>query len=111
MLRNKIILLCVVAAVVPLLLVSYFAALPGFYTLLAVIGCALLAGLLAYQLSRPLADGIASLESGLLNFKDGELATLLAYDSKDELGDLCRLYNQTAKQPLERTTRSVHLPM
>jgi len=98
MLRNKIILLCVVAAVVPLLLVSYFAALPGLYTLLAVIGCALLAGLLAYQLSRPLADGIASLESGLLNFKDGELATLLAYDSKDELGDLCRLYNQTAKQ-------------
>ncbi|WP_462168931.1 sensor histidine kinase [Pseudoalteromonas lipolytica] len=98
MLRNKIILLCVVAAVVPLLMVSYFAALPGLYTLLAVIGCALLAGLLAYQLSRPLADGIASLESGLLNFKDGELATLLAYDSKDELGDLCRLYNQTAKQ-------------
>lgn len=39
-----------------------------------------------------------SLETGLLNFKDGELSSLLAYKSNDELGKLCQLYNQTAKQ-------------
>ncbi|WP_411019984.1 hypothetical protein, partial [Salmonella sp. ZJHZ21_0168] len=45
-----------------------------------------------------LVQGIKSLETGLLNFKDGELATLLAYNHNDELGKLCLLYNQTAKQ-------------
>ncbi len=41
-------------------------------------------------------QALASLESGLLNFIDGEYSSLLAYDEQDELGNLCQLYNQAA---------------
>lgn len=41
-------------------------------------------------------DGLSALETGLLNFVDGEFSSLLAYDDDDELGNLCQLYNQTA---------------
>ncbi|WP_462177409.1 sensor histidine kinase [Pseudoalteromonas gelatinilytica] len=96
--RYKIITLCIAASALPLVLVCYFAGISLLYSLLALLACALLSGFFAAQLSAPLIDGMNSLETGLLNFKDGELATLLAYDGSDELGDLCRLYNQTAKQ-------------
>lgn len=42
--------------------------------------------------------GMASLETGLLNFVDGEYASLLAYNEDDELGQLCQLYNQTSEK-------------
>ncbi|BDX07170.1 sensor histidine kinase [Planctobacterium marinum] len=42
--------------------------------------------------------GMAGLETGLLNFLDGEYASLLSYDDNDELGHLSRLYNQTAEK-------------
>ncbi|RJF37104.1 sensor histidine kinase [Pseudoalteromonas gelatinilytica] len=96
--RYKIITLCIAASALPLVLVCYFAGISLLYSLLALLACALISGFFAAQLSAPLIDGMNSLETGLLNFKDGELATLLAYDGSDELGDLCRLYNQTAKQ-------------
>ena len=96
--RYKIIALCIAASALPLVLVCYFAGISMLYSLLALLACALISGFFAGQLSAPLIDGMNSLETGLLNFKDGELATLLAYDGSDELGDLCRLYNQTAKQ-------------
>ena len=96
--RYKIITLCIAASALPLVLVCYFAGISLLYSLLALLACALISGFFAAQLSSPLIDGMNSLETGLLNFKDGELATLLAYDGSDELGDLCRLYNQTAKQ-------------
>ncbi len=96
--RYKIITLCIAASALPLVLVCYFAGISLLYSLLALLTCALISGFFAAQLSAPLIDGMNSLETGLLNFKDGELATLLAYDGSDELGDLCRLYNQTAKQ-------------
>ncbi|WP_063705869.1 sensor histidine kinase [Pseudoalteromonas gelatinilytica] len=96
--RYKIITLCIAASALPLVLVCYFAGISMLYSLLALLACALISGFFAGQLSAPLIDGMNSLETGLLNFKDGELATLLAYDGSDELGDLCRLYNQTAKQ-------------
>ena len=95
--RYKIITLCIAASALPLILVCYFAGISLLYSLLALLACALISGFFAVQLSSPLIDGMNSLETGLLNFKDGELATLLAYDGSDELGDLCRLYNQTAK--------------
>ncbi|MCO7206642.1 ATP-binding protein [Pseudoalteromonas sp. B5MOD-1] len=96
--RYKIITLCIAASALPLVLVCYFAGISLLYSLLALLACTLISGFFAAQLSAPLIDGMNSLETGLLNFKDGELATLLAYDGSDELGDLCRLYNQTAKQ-------------
>lgn len=96
--RYKIITLCIAASALPLVLVCYFAGISLLYSLLALLACALISGFFAAQLSSPLIDGMNSLETGLLNFKDGELATLLAYDGSDELGNLCRLYNQTAKQ-------------
>lgn len=42
--------------------------------------------------------GMAGLETGLLNFLDGEYASLLSYNDDDELGHLSRLYNQTAEK-------------
>ena len=49
------------------------------------------------RLLRRYGEGLAGLETGLLNFVDGEFSSMLAYDEDDELGDLCQLYNQTAE--------------
>lgn len=49
-------------------------------------------------LLRDVKEGLSALEMGLLNLKDGEFSTTLAYQNKDELGDLCNLYNATANQ-------------
>lgn len=56
----------------------------------------LLVVLVTIKLYQPIEQGIKSLESGLLNFKDGEFSTLLGYSNNDELGHLCQLYNETA---------------
>ena len=57
-------------------------------------------GLLTWFVSdlglRRFDDGLSALETGLLNFVDGEFSSLLAYDDNDQLGELCQLYNQTA---------------
>lgn len=49
-------------------------------------------------LLRDIREGLSALEVGLLNLKDGEYSTTLAYKNKDELGNLCQLYNSTALQ-------------
>jgi two-component system nitrogen regulation sensor histidine kinase NtrY len=54
--------------------------------------------LLARYLLRDIREGLTALEMGLLNLKDGEFSTTLAYQNKDELGQLCELYNKTAHQ-------------
>ncbi|WP_462158674.1 sensor histidine kinase [Pseudoalteromonas sp. GB56] len=46
----------------------------------------------------PRVRGLQAIESGLLNFKDGDFSTSLAYRKSDELGDLCQLYNETASK-------------
>ncbi|WP_233999472.1 sensor histidine kinase [Pseudoalteromonas sp. T1lg22] len=46
----------------------------------------------------PVAKGLQAVESGLLNFKDGDFSTTLAYQGNNELGDLCALYNETANK-------------
>lgn len=43
-------------------------------------------------------DGLAALETGLLNYVDGEFSSQLAYNDDDQLGELCRLYNQTSEK-------------
>jgi two-component system nitrogen regulation sensor histidine kinase NtrY len=54
--------------------------------------------LLARFFLRDIREGLSALELGMLNLKDGEYATTLAYQNKDELGKLCELYNSTAQQ-------------
>ncbi len=53
---------------------------------------------LARFLLRDIREGLSALELGMLNLKDGEYATTLSYQNKDELGKLCELYNTTALQ-------------
>lgn len=64
----------------------------------AVIGSMFIILTLTHMLYRPLDKGLSALESGLLNFKDGEFSTLLGYRATDELGVLCSLYNETAQK-------------
>ncbi|NSY35817.1 GHKL domain-containing protein [Pseudoalteromonas sp. JC28] len=42
--------------------------------------------------------GWEALEVGLMNFKDGEFSTSITYNANNELGRLCQLFNETAKQ-------------
>ncbi|MBQ4837303.1 sensor histidine kinase [Pseudoalteromonas luteoviolacea] len=49
-------------------------------------------------LLKPFLQTLDALQVGLLNFKDGDFSNQLAYQSNDDFGDLCRLYNDTAQQ-------------
>lgn len=40
-------------------------------------------------------EGLSALETGLLNLKDGEFASTLAFKKGDEIGRLCEIYNET----------------
>lgn len=91
-------LLCNVSALIPVWLICWLTQLNALLLIITTLLTVILASFLSFRLSRTLVKGIKSLETGLLNFKDGELATLLAYNHNDELGKLCQLYNQTAKQ-------------
>ena len=87
--------LSVVLALVPVLLVL------GASSTLSLISLSLaiiLAWCVSSLITQPVNLGIKALETGLLNFKDGEFSSLLAYSEDDELGRLCRTYNQTAEQ-------------
>ncbi|GBL05503.1 PAS domain-containing sensor histidine kinase [Glaciecola sp. KUL10] len=42
-----------------------------------------------------ITDGLSALETGLLNLKDGEFASTLAFKKGDEIGRLCEIYNET----------------
>ena len=97
-LTSKVILVCVFSSVIPVFICCWLLGVDAIKTALSVIFTAILSSLLAHRLSGKLVQGITSLETGLLNFKDGELSTLLAYNHNDELGHLCQIYNQTAKQ-------------
>ncbi len=66
--------------------------------LLAAFGIVVLNLLLTRYFLRDIREGLSALELGLLNLKDGEYATTLSYQNKDELGKLCELYNDTALQ-------------
>jgi nitrogen fixation/metabolism regulation signal transduction histidine kinase len=62
------------------------------------LGMVLFSIILARFLLRDIREGLSALELGMLNLKDGEYATTLSYQNKDELGKLCELYNSTALQ-------------
>ena len=88
-------MLSVVLALVPVLLVL------GASSTLSLISLSLaivLAWFVSSLITQPVNSGIKALETGLLNFKDGEFSSLLAYSEDDELGRLCHTYNQTAEQ-------------
>lgn len=95
---ERIMLLCNVSALIPVWIICWLTQLNWPLLITTTLITVLLASYLSFRLSHTLVQGIKSLETGLLNFKDGELATLLAYNHNDELGQLCQLYNQTAKQ-------------
>lgn len=97
-LAHKISLYCALSSALPVLLIGWLCKLSLPWLISSAVGSAILAILLIRQLSCNLVKGMQSLETGLLNFKDGELSSLLAYNQRDELGQLCQLYNQTAKQ-------------
>ncbi len=44
----------------------------------------------------PIAQKLAALETGILNFKDNEFSNSLAVSGNDELSHLCHLYNEAA---------------
>ncbi|CAM3708689.1 MULTISPECIES: sensor histidine kinase [Pseudoalteromonas] len=95
---TKLMLLCNISAIIPVWIISWLTQLDwlliGVNTLLTV----LIASYVSFRLCRSTVQGMHSLETGLLNLKDGELTTQLAYNNNDELGRLCQLYNQSAKQ-------------
>ena len=96
--RYGLLFISIVAALVPILLISWITDLSWQLTLAFSVFSVLIASYLSLRLVNPLMQGIHSLETGLLNFKGGELSSLLAYDDNNEIGRLCELYNQTAKQ-------------
>ncbi|MFC3031636.1 sensor histidine kinase [Pseudoalteromonas fenneropenaei] len=92
---HVITLLAIALVLIPILWILDWTVLEK---LLLVIAAFSLSVILVHSLSQDLRDGLAALELGLLNFKDGEFASQLAYDKDDEFGHLCQLYNSTAGQ-------------
>ncbi len=67
-------------------------------TVMAIGFTLVISAILANVIFNPLLTGLNALETGLLNFKDGEFSRLLAYQDENQLGRLSKLYNQTAEQ-------------
>ena len=86
------VIFCCLLGTTPILLVDW----PITEKLLFAGAVVTLSLVLASALLRDTKEGLAALEMGLLNLKDGEFSTSLSYTSKDELGHLCELYNQTS---------------
>ena len=97
-LSQKVVLICGLCSALPVVIIAALSNLDVYYTLFLILLTLTFSTLLSRALTKPIKLGMQSLETGLLNFKDGELSSLLAYKSNDELGKLCQLYNQTAKQ-------------
>ncbi|WP_404339491.1 sensor histidine kinase [Pseudoalteromonas mariniglutinosa] len=105
--KQQLIVICAVAALLPVWLISWITQLPWYLVVSSTVITLLITSYFALRLSKPLLQGMTSLETGLLNFKDGELSSLLAYNRDDEMGRLCQLYNQTAKQ-LRQEKQSIY---
>lgn len=95
---QQLIMISTAAALIPVWLISWITQLSWQWVVSVSAISILISGYLALRLAKPLVQGIQSLETGLLNFKDGELSSLLAYKANNEVGKICQLYNQTAKQ-------------
>ncbi|KTF14891.1 sensor histidine kinase [Pseudoalteromonas sp. H105] len=96
--RFQLLIISAIAALCPVLFICWLIHLPWYFTLAFSAFTLVFTSYLSLRLVNPLLQGIHALETGLLNFKDGELSSLLAYRSHNEVGRLCDLYNQTAKQ-------------
>ncbi|WP_405601028.1 MULTISPECIES: sensor histidine kinase [unclassified Pseudoalteromonas] len=97
-LSKKVILICALCSTLPVAAIATLSNFTLDHTALLILLTLFLSILLSKVLTKSIKQGMQSLETGLLNFKDGELSSLLAYKNNDELGKLCQLYNQTAKQ-------------
>ena len=78
-LTHKVVGICIICSVLPVISITIIAQPPLYYSVLLVIAAMLISILLARALTKPIKLGLQSLETGLLNFKDGELSSLLAY--------------------------------
>lgn len=67
----------------------------------------ILAFLLLRPLTRNLNRALQSLESGLLNFRDGDFSISLALNREDQLGQLAELYNEVG-EILRRERAHIH---
>ncbi len=88
----KIAFLCSAVGLIPMLWLTPWTVSEKLLVVVLVTGCSLF---VAHYFFRDTHEGLAALEMGLLNLKDGEYSTSLAYQEKDELGHLCELYNDT----------------
>ncbi len=68
------------------------------YKVLAAFAIFLFISIVTRLLFRDVGEGLSALEVGLLNLKDGEYSNSLNYHNDDELGQLCRLYNETVEK-------------
>ncbi|WP_206483676.1 ATP-binding protein [Thalassotalea sp. G2M2-11] len=66
--------------------------------LLILLLTSLLVAAIVNYLFANLSEKIAALETGLLNFKDNEFSNSLSVKGKDELSQLCYLYNDAAEK-------------
>lgn len=90
-----VVLLCATLASAPLYFISDFSKWYALGTMLTIL-CVSFA--LARYLLKDYKEGISALETGLLNLKDGEYSTSLAYSRNDEFGHLSALYNDTVSK-------------
>lgn len=92
---QKVVLCCTLFACIPTL---YLLQTQVVNKLLLLTGIVFFCWQVSGYALRRFNQGMAGLETGLLNFLDGEYASLLSYNDNDELGNLSRLYNQTAEK-------------
>ncbi|NOU49913.1 histidine kinase [Pseudoalteromonas sp. JBTF-M23] len=95
---NKITLSMLVVVTTCVTLILMFVDLPLVHASVVVVLAITLTLLVSSFICAPIRQGLEALELGLHNFKDGEFSNSLAYQSDDQLGRLCQLYNQTAEQ-------------
>ncbi|MGQ8364359.1 sensor histidine kinase [Glaciecola sp. 1036] len=78
--------------------ILYISSLDLWICVLLLLAVVVFSSALAAYFLRDLNSGIDALELGLLNLKDGEYSTSLAYKKDDEFGELCSLYNATSEK-------------
>lgn len=96
-LLHRVFFIVVVICSMAVLPIFFFTEWLWSYKIVYTLGVYLTAGTVAYYLFKDVNEGLAALEVGLLNLKDGEFSTTLVCNTEDELGKMCQLYNQTVE--------------
>jgi nitrogen fixation/metabolism regulation signal transduction histidine kinase len=94
-LQHRVLLSTSIGALVAVVPLFLFSELSPSQSIFLFIGIFLLILGITRLLLAKYSKGLAALETGLLNIKDGEYSTSLAYQGNDEFASLCKLYNET----------------